>query len=57
MSKPKDYNKESLVENDVVKIDLDTEGNVTIEPKGDSVELTQRDLGFIKKIAGWVKKE
>ncbi len=51
------YKKETLVENDVVKIDIDTEGIIDIQPKGDSVKLTQRDLGFISKVTGWIKKE
>lgn len=53
----KEYKKETLVENDAVKIDIDTEGIIDIQPKGDSVKLTQRDLGFVSKIASWIKKD
>lgn len=52
------YKKETLIENDVVQIDIDSEGIVDIKPKTpEGVELTERDLLSLAKVSKVIKAD
>lgn len=51
-----DHEKETIVENDVVKIEMDRKGTAYIKPKKDDVKLSGRDLAFLNKVSRLVEE-
>jgi len=53
----KEYKRETIIENDSVKIDMDTDGTAYIESKKGDLKLGDKDIQFLSKVSEIAKEE